>query len=187
MSRLRNSEQRSGNDNSYVSAHPVAPQTSLLIPRSLYTITRLLHTRLPREVCDMRYPHLHAVCYVFNISGRNLAQYEERVSKIRISDDNAWQRHEKRWISGESVLPHYADLKRLYEPFSQGLIPRIKDRHRKIWTSFAGAGRILRTEMCLILEGLCGIRCCLSCISLVMDLGTAMALTPLTTQSALYR
>jgi hypothetical protein len=98
--------------------------TSLLIPRSLYTITRLLHTCLPHEVCNMRYPHLHAVCYIFNISGRNLAQYKERVPKIRISDNNAWQQHEKRWISGEFVLPHYVDLKRLYEPFSQEMIPR---------------------------------------------------------------
>jgi hypothetical protein len=108
------------------SAHLVAHRPLALTPRSLYNLTKMVHTRLPREFPDMIYPHLHAAYYVFNISDRDIAYHEKKAPKMRRSDKHLWQRQQqyKTWILGEYVLRCYVDPERVYKPFSQGLVQK---------------------------------------------------------------
>jgi hypothetical protein len=83
----------------------------------------------------MIYSNLHGPCYTFNINGTDPSyhiKWGPKPSKHGCVRPRPKRRYLD-WITGEFVLPDYADPRKVYGPFTQELVPLLRGLHHDLW------------------------------------------------------
>jgi hypothetical protein len=105
-----------------------------LTRRSVFSLTKDVHTRLPRELRDMVYQYL--------ITPRDISEIEIcaafRLDRFPYRRGEEPQEY-KTFPASKTDLPFIADAKIVYKPFAHEIVGTVYESHRDLWVDMPSA------------------------------------------------